>query len=95
MIVVVDGPGCDACWALVLPVVGLGVQDFYGHDALLALGFAVVLGLEWLRSAMLGGRADDAREDLRAATGPVVGVQAVDVGDAVGGEEHRGSGQER
>lgn len=44
---------------------------------------------------MAGPGADDAGEVCRAVTGAVVGDDAVDVGDAVGGEPDLGSGQER
>src|SRR5690625_912557 len=94
MVVVVDVPGRQGRCTFVLAVVGPGVEDLFGHDPLVALDLAVVLGFERPGPAVLGAGGDDAGEGGRAVAGPVVGDHPVDAGDAVGGQEHLRAGEE-
>jgi hypothetical protein len=59
-----------------------------------ALGLAVVAWRVGLGLLVAGAMADDAGEVVGAVAGAVVGDDAVDVGDAVGGEPDLGSGEE-
>jgi hypothetical protein len=62
---------------------------------LVALDFSVVFGRERFGLAVPGSVADDPGEVAGAVAGAVVGDDAVEVGDAVGGEPDLGAGQER
>src|SRR5699024_6581355 len=72
MVVVVDVPGRDRFGPFILAVVLVGVEHLFGHDPLVALGFAVVLRPERLGLAVLGVPSDDAGEVARAVAGAVI-----------------------
>ena len=88
MVVVVDIPGRQGRCMFILAAMKLGVEDLFGHDLLVALDLAVVLGCERPGPAVLGAGGDDAGEGGPAVVGPVVGGHPVDAGDAVDGQEH-------
>jgi hypothetical protein len=80
--------------ALRLAEVVAGVEDFFGQDPLVALGFVVVARGERFGLLVLGAVADDSGEVPRAVAGAVLGDHPVDVGDPVGGEPGLGPCQE-
>jgi hypothetical protein len=69
---------------------GVGVEEFFGEDAVVALDFAVVA---WCvgRDPLVAGSAQDAGEVAGAVAGTVVGDDPVDMLDAVAGEERAGA----
>src|SRR6266487_5370040 len=81
-------PGWSPGWRI------RGRRGVPGHDPLVALGLAVVAWRAGLGLLLAGALADDAGEVVGAVAGAVVGDDAVDVGDAVGGEPDLGSGEE-
>src|SRR3954462_2907274 len=90
MVVVVDVPDGQSLGAVFFAGPDEGVEELFGQDPVVALDFAVVawgLGRDPLMacSTLHGG------EVFRAVAGAVVGDDSVDVGDAVGGEQHAGA----
>jgi hypothetical protein len=68
----------------------VGVEEFFGQDAVVALDFAVVAGCVW-GDALVACAAQDGGEVVGAVTGPVVGDDPMDMADAVAGEERAGA----
>src|SRR5215212_128547 len=64
--------------AFVLAGVFAGVEEFFGHDPLVALGLAVVAWRVGLGLLVAGALADDAGEVVGAVAGAVVGDDAVE-----------------
>src|SRR5690606_3013352 len=86
MVVVVDVPDLQGLAALQLGGPDAGVEEFLGQDPLIAFDFAVVtrcVGAD----PLMTGPAQHFREVVGPVAGTVVGHDAVDVVDAVGGEE--------
>ncbi|KOX25507.1 hypothetical protein ADK67_16680 [Saccharothrix sp. NRRL B-16348] len=81
-----DGQGVGA---LLFAGPDVGVEEFFGEDAVVAFDLAVVargVGLD----ALVAGSEQGLGEVVGAIAGAVVGDDAVDVADAVGGEERPG-----
>jgi hypothetical protein len=71
-----------------------GVEQFLGQDALVSLDFAVVAWGEGPGPLVAGDVEERPGERGRAVAGSVVGDHAGEPGDAVGGEERPGAGEE-
>ena len=70
-----------------------GVEEFFGQDPVVALDFSVVAwGIG--RDALVACAVQDGGEVVCFVAGAVVGDDAVDMADAVGGEERPGPVQE-
>lgn len=89
MVVVVDVPDLQCCCAVLFAGPGVGVEEFFGQDAVVALDFAVVAWCVW-GDALVACAAQGGGEVVGAVAGSVVGDDAVDVLDAVAGEEGAG-----
>src|SRR5699024_3886214 len=95
MVVVVVVPDHDGLASGGFAGVGAGVEAFVGEDPLVALDFSVVAGCvgpgALVAADECAGRSTKRRGCVVAA---VVGDQPGDPGDAVGGEERAGAGEE-
>jgi hypothetical protein len=90
MVVVVDVPDGEGGGAVRFAGPGVGVEEFFGEDAVVAFDFAVVAwGVGG--DSLVAGAAQGGGEVVGAVAGAVVGDEAVDVGDAVAGEECPGA----
>src|SRR5690606_21292931 len=92
MVVVVDVPGADGGGAFGFAVPGVGVEELFGQDALVALDFAVVPRCVGAGALVPGGVGEHGPGAVACAGGgAVVGDHPHDPRDAVRGEEGSGS----
>ena len=95
MVVVVVVPHGDGVAALLLRVVGAGVEALLGQDAVVALDLAVVSWGVGADSLVAGGQGGDCcGEGPGPVVRSVVGDDPHEPGDAVGGEEGPGTAEE-